>query len=117
MVHVSDTAQKGQSVLQQEPKEREKMQLIRRKGGRGEGICGCAKTFVNKLHCNVADERATPGEQDLVLRHKSGAAPAKSRKSCWHKQEENHPLLLPNNSPGPPNTISPLPHRTSSLGW
>lgn len=84
-----------------------KLQLIRRKGGRGEEICGCAKTFVNKLHCNVADERATPGKRDPVLRHKSGATPAKSRKSRRHKQEENHPLLLPNNSPGPPNTIPP----------
>lgn len=82
-----------------------KLRLIRRKGGRGEGICGRAKTFVNKVHCNVADERATPGERDPVLRHKSGAAPAESRKSRWHKREENHPLLLPNNSPGPPNTI------------
>lgn len=95
-----------------------KLQLIRRKaGGRGEGICGRAKTFVNKLHRNVADERATPGERDPVLRHESGAAPAKSRKSRWHKREENHPLPLPNNSPGPPNTISPLPQRSSSLGW
>lgn len=58
-----------------------KLQLIRRKGGRGEGICGHAKTFANKLHCNVADERATPGKREPVLRHKSGAAPAKSRKS------------------------------------
>lgn len=94
-----------------------KLRLIRRKGGRGEGICGRAKTFVNKLHCNVADERATPGERDPALRHKSGAAPAESRKSRWHKREENHPLLLPNNSPGPPNTIPPLPQRSSSLGW
>lgn len=93
-----------------------KLQLIRRKGGRGEGICGGAKTFVNKLHCNVADERATPGERDLVLRHKSGAAPAESRKSRWHKQEENHPLLLPNNSPRPPNTIPPSHIRAARLG-
>lgn len=107
MVHVSATAQKGQSVFQWEPGER-KLQLIRRKvGGRGEGICGRAKTFVNKLHCNVADERATPGERDPAPRHKSGAAPAKSRKSRWHKREKNHPLLLLNNSPGAPNTIPP----------
>lgn len=86
-----------------------KLQLIRwKKGGRGEGICGRAKTFVNKLRCDVADERATPGEQDPAPRRKSGAAPAKSRKSHWHKQEKNHPLLMLNNSPGPPNTIPPL---------
>lgn len=56
-----------------------------------------------------------PDKQDPVLRHKSGTAPVKSRKSRWHKWEGNHPLLLPNSSLGPQTPFPPPTYK--QLAW
>lgn len=86
------------------------------RGGRGEGIRGRAKSSANKPRCSLADERAAPGKGAPVPRHKSGAAQTKPRTPRWHGQEKNHPLLVPNNSPGPPNTLPSSPTGAAHSG-